>query len=60
MAKKLNAGTVCVQGGWKPGNGEFSDEQLRDAGVAPDLVRLSVGIEDVDDIINDLEQALDA
>ena len=22
MAKKLNAGTVCVQGGWKPGNGE--------------------------------------
>lgn len=32
--------------------------RLREAGVAPDLVRLSVGIEDVDDIINDLQQAL--
>lgn len=39
---------------------QLSDEQLRDAGVAPDLIRLSVGIEDVDDIINDLEQALEA
>jgi O-acetylhomoserine (thiol)-lyase len=32
--------------------------QLREAGVAPDLVRLSVGIENVDDIIADLEQAM--
>lgn len=37
---------------------QLTDEQLREAGVAPDLVRLSVGIEDVDDIINDLQQAL--
>jgi O-acetylhomoserine (thiol)-lyase len=29
-----------------------------EAGVAPDLIRLSVGIEDVNDIINDLEQAM--
>ena len=35
-----------------------SDEQLREAGVAPDLIRLSVGIEDVEDLIADLEQAL--
>ena len=37
---------------------QLSDEQLIEAGVAPDLIRLSVGIENVDDIITDLEQAL--
>jgi len=37
---------------------QLSDEQLREAGVAPDLIRLSVGIEDPDDIIADLQQAL--
>jgi O-acetylhomoserine (thiol)-lyase len=37
---------------------QLSEEQLREAGVAPDLVRLSVGIENVDDIIADLEQAM--
>ena len=38
---------------------QLSDEQLREAGVAPDLIRLSVGIEDVDDILADIRQALD-
>ena len=37
---------------------QMNDEQLREAGVAPDMIRLSVGIEHVDDIIADLEQAL--
>ncbi len=37
---------------------QLSDEQLREAGVAPDLVRLSVGIENAEDIIADLEQAM--
>jgi len=37
---------------------QLSDEQLLEAGVAPDLIRLSVGIEDVEDIIDDLNQAL--
>ena len=37
---------------------QLSDEQLREAGIAPDLVRLSVGIENIDDIIADLEQAM--
>jgi len=36
---------------------QLTDEQLIEAGVAPDLMRLSVGIEDVEDIIADLEQA---
>lgn len=38
---------------------QLSDEQLREAGVAPDLIRLSVGIEDVADILDDIKQALD-
>ena len=38
---------------------QLSDEQLLEAGVAPDLVRLSVGIENVEDIIADLQQAMD-
>lgn len=37
---------------------QMTDEQLAAAGIAPDLMRLSVGIEHVDDIIADLEQAL--
>lgn len=37
---------------------QLSDEQLKEAGIAPDLMRLSVGIEDVSDIIDDIEQAL--
>ena len=37
---------------------QLTDEQLIEAGVAPDLIRLSVGIEDVNDIIADIEQAL--
>ncbi len=38
---------------------QLSDAQLREAGIAPDLIRLSVGIEDCDDIIGDIRQALD-
>ena len=37
---------------------QLSDEQLREAGVAPDLIRLSVGIEDLEDILDDIKQAL--
>ncbi len=39
---------------------QLSDEQLVAAGVGPDLIRLSVGIEDLDDICWDLDQALHA
>ena len=38
---------------------QLSDEQLREAGVDPSLIRLSVGIENVDDIIEDISQALE-
>ena len=37
---------------------QMSDEQLKEAGVAPDLIRFSCGIESAEDIIADLEQAL--
>ena len=37
---------------------QMNDAQLKEAGVAPDLIRLSVGIEHIDDILADLEQAL--
>ena len=38
---------------------QLSEEQLKEAGIAPDLIRLSVGIEDAEDIIADIEQALE-
>ena len=37
---------------------QMTDEQLRAAGIAPELIRFSVGIENVEDIISDLKQAL--
>lgn len=39
---------------------QLTDEQLEGAGVGPDMVRLSVGLEDLDDILWDLDQALAA
>ena len=39
---------------------QLTDEQLLEAGVRPDLIRLSVGIENAEDIIADIEQALNA
>ncbi len=38
---------------------QLTDEQLVECGVKPELIRMSVGIENVDDIIADLQQALD-
>jgi len=40
-------------------HGQLTEEQLAAAGVDPGLVRISVGLEDVEDIIDDLDQALD-
>ena len=38
---------------------QMNDDQLREAGVTPGLIRFSVGIEDPRDILEDLEQALE-
>jgi len=37
---------------------QLSDEQLDAAGVGPDMIRLSVGLEDLDDILYDLDRGL--
>ena len=39
---------------------QLTDEQLVAAGIEPGMVRISVGLENVEDIIADLKQALDA
>ena len=38
---------------------QMNDEELKEAGVQPDLIRFSVGIENAEDIIADLAQALE-
>ena len=47
--------TVCTDF-----SNQLSDSELVECGVSPDLIRFSVGIENVDDIIEDIQQALDA
>jgi O-acetylhomoserine (thiol)-lyase len=37
---------------------QLNDEELKSAGVSPEMVRLSIGIEHIDDLLADLEQAL--
>lgn len=39
---------------------QLSDEQLVEAGVQPDLIRFSVGIEGIEDILADIDQAMAA
>ena len=39
---------------------QLTDEQLRAAGIAPDLMRLSIGLEDPDDLVADLDQAINS
>ncbi|MDZ7666522.1 MAG: O-acetylhomoserine aminocarboxypropyltransferase/cysteine synthase family protein [Desulfotignum sp.] len=39
---------------------QLTDSELIEAGVTPDMVRLSIGIEDIDDILADLDQAINA
>ena len=38
---------------------QLNEEQQKSAGVTPDMIRLSIGLENIDDIIEDLAQALD-
>ncbi|MBE5935509.1 MAG: O-acetylhomoserine aminocarboxypropyltransferase/cysteine synthase [Lachnospiraceae bacterium] len=38
---------------------QLSDEQLLDCGITPELLRMSIGIEDVEDLLEDIAQALD-
>ena len=38
---------------------QLTDEQLVAAGITPGLIRLSVGLENIDDIIEDIKQAME-
>ncbi|GEM01344.1 O-acetylhomoserine aminocarboxypropyltransferase/cysteine synthase family protein [Halolactibacillus halophilus] len=38
---------------------QLTDDQLKEAGITPGLIRLSVGLEDIEDILEDIQQALD-
>ena len=38
---------------------QLSDQQLRDAGITPGMVRFSVGLENINDILADVDQALE-
>ncbi len=53
-----DARTCCLH----PANAthrQLSDEQLKQAGISPELIRFSCGIESAEDLINDIKQALD-
>ena len=39
---------------------QLTEQQQREAGITPDLIRLSVGLENINDIVEDLSQALAA
>jgi O-acetylhomoserine (thiol)-lyase len=39
---------------------QLTDDELKTAGVTPDMIRLCIGIESIDDILEDLDQALAA
>jgi O-acetylhomoserine (thiol)-lyase len=43
---------------WSTTHEQLKDEERRAAGVTPDLVRLSIGIEDIEDLVDDLDNAL--
>jgi O-acetylhomoserine (thiol)-lyase len=59
LANVLDAKTLVIHPASTTHSQLTSEEQLK-AGVTPDLVRVSVGLEDIDDIIADLDQALAA
>ena len=59
LANVLDAKTLVIHSA-STTHQQLSEEEQRQAGVTPDLVRISVGIEDVEDIIADLDQALKA
>ena len=58
IATHVAAARSCVLHPASHTHRQLSEQQLKEAGIAPDLIRLSIGIEDADDLIDDLKQAL--
>ena len=59
LAVSLGGVETLIQHPASMTHSKLSKEAREKAGISDGLVRLSVGIEDVEDIINDLEQAMD-
>ena len=59
LANVLDAKTLVIHPSTTT-HQQLSEDEQRESGVTPDMVRVSVGIEDVSDIIADFEQALTA
>jgi len=58
MAASLGATDSLVLPSQLLGSRDLNDEQQRQAGIAAGTVRLSIGLEDVDDLLADIQQAL--
>ena len=59
LAVSLGAAETLIEHPASMTHSPYTEEELEAANIPPGLIRLSVGLEDVDDIINDLSQALD-
>jgi cystathionine gamma-lyase len=58
LAESLGGVESLAEAPWKMTHGSIPEEERRKAGITEDLVRLSVGIEDKEDLLRDLENAL--
>jgi cystathionine beta-lyase/cystathionine gamma-synthase len=59
LAESLGGVESLINYTWEMSHGSMPDEEKREIGITEGTLRLSVGIEDVEDLIDDLEQALD-
>lgn len=59
LAESLGGVESLAEAPWKMTHGSIPEAQRIELGIDPSLVRLSVGIEDVDDLLKDIRQALD-
>ncbi|KAJ9121773.1 hypothetical protein QFC22_002395 [Naganishia vaughanmartiniae] len=59
LAESLGGVESLAEAPWKMTHGAIPEAQRLELGIDPSLVRLSVGIEDVDDLVQDIQQALD-
>ncbi|KAJ9125957.1 hypothetical protein QFC24_002742 [Naganishia onofrii] len=59
LAESLGGVESLAEAPWKMTHGSIPEAQRLELGIDPSLVRLSVGIEDVDDLVQDIRQALD-
>ena len=51
---------MCIRDRASTTHSQLTTEEMTSAGVTPDFIRLSVGLEDIEDILWDLDQALGA